>query len=175
MISYLRYLSKHIVSYVSYIIFFKIFTKSQTICQKFQQLPTFNDVSLTTFSKSYHVSHTNCSALTRSSYNVCRTILQVKGVRRKMVIEKWTRRVPIEREWRAAELEVDGEERKEGKNRLGCDYGLTGGGGRSTTLFHRRRVLMRYTIACRLLNKKYESKMAAFAAIRHREAWFVPN
>lgn len=49
----------------------------------------------------------------------------------------------------------------------------------TTTLFHRycgvARVLMRYTIAWRLLNKKYESKMAAFAAIRHREAWFVPN
>lgn len=37
------------------------------------------------------------------------------------------------------------------------------------------RVLMRYTIAWWLLNKKYESKMAAFAAIRHWEAWFVPK
>ena len=49
----------------------------------------------------------------------------------------------------------------------------------TTTLFYRycgvAGVLMRYTIACWLLNKKYESKMAAFAAIRHREAWFVPK
>lgn len=44
----------------------------------------------------------------------------------------------------------------------------------TTTLFYRycgvAGVLMRHTIACWLLNKKYESKMAAFAAIRHREA-----
>ena len=71
-----------------------------------------------------------------------------------------------------------GQSSREGSRKKNSSVMITGYRWRglflTTTLFYRycgvAGVLMRYTIACWLLNKKYESKMAAFAAIRHREA-----